>query len=65
MPRMELTAATLLTTMNKHITKELEGSITIQSVTFWTDSMIVLRYVHIKLIANRVAVIRERSKPSQ
>ena len=70
-PKMELTAATLLIKMNKLITKELEGRIKIRSVTFWTDSMIVLRYIFnearrfVTFVANRVAVIREGSKPSQ
>lgn len=71
MPKMELTAATLLIKMDKLITKELEGRIKIHSVTFWTDSMIVLRYIFnearrfVTFLANRVAVIREGSKPSQ
>ena len=70
-PKMELTAATLLIKMDKLITKELEGRIKIHSVTFWTDSMIVLRYIFnetrrfVTFVANRVAVIREGSKPSQ
>ena len=70
-PKMELTAATLLITMNKLITKELEGCIAIHSVTFWTDSMIVLRYIFnetrrfVTFVTHRVAVIREGSKPSQ
>ena len=70
MPKMELTAATLLIKMDKLITKELEGRIKIHSVTFWTDSMIVLRYIFnetrrfVTFVANRVAVIREGSKPS-
>ena len=69
--KMELTAATLLIKMDKLITKELEGRINIHSVTFWTDSMIVLRYIFnearrfVTFVANRVAVIREGSKPSQ
>ena len=64
-PKMELTAATLLITMNNLITKELEDCITIHSVTFWTDSMVVLRYIFnetrrfITFVANRVAVIRK------
>ena len=71
MPKMELTAATLLIKMDKLIMKELEGRIKIHSVTFWTDSMIVLRYIFnearrfVTFLANRVAVIREGSKPSQ
>ncbi|XP_020610089.1 uncharacterized protein LOC110048657 [Orbicella faveolata] len=70
-PKMELTATTLLIKMNKLITKELEGRIEIHSFTFWTDSMIVLRYIFnetrrfVSFVANRVAVIREGSRPSQ
>ena len=70
-PKMELTAATLLIKMDKLITKELGGRIKINSVTFWTDSMIVLGYIFketrrfVTFVANRVAVIREGSKPSQ
>ena len=70
-PKMELTAATLLVKMNKLIMKELEGCINIHSVIFWTDSMIVLRYIlnetrrYVTFAANRVAVIREGSRPSQ
>ena len=51
--------------------RELEGCIKIHSVTFWTDSMIVLRYIFnetkrfVTFVANRVAVIREGSRPSQ
>lgn len=51
--------------------KELEGRIEIHSVTFWTDSMIVLRYIFnetrrfVSFVANRVAGIREGSRPSQ
>ena len=70
-PKMELTAATLLIKMDKLIMRELEGRIKIHSVTFWTDSMIVLRYIFnetkrfVTFVANRVAVIREGSRPSQ
>ena len=70
-PKMELTATTLLIKMDKLISKELEGRIKIHSVTFWTDSMIVLRYIFnetrrfVTFVANRVAVIREGLKPSQ
>ena len=68
---MELTAATLLIKMDKFITKELEGRIKIHSTTFWTNSMIVLRYIFnetrrfVTFVANRVAVIGEGSKLSQ
>lgn len=67
---MELTAATLLIKMNKLVMKELEGHFEIHSVTFWSDSMIVLRYIFnetrfIIFVADHVAVIREGSRPSQ
>lgn len=70
-PKLELTAATLLIKMNELITRELEGRIAINSVTFWTDSAIVLRYIYnesrrfVTFVANRAAVIREASSPSQ
>ncbi|XP_020623971.1 uncharacterized protein LOC110061476 [Orbicella faveolata] len=69
-PKMELTAATLLIKMNKLVMKELEGHFEIHSVTFWSDSMIVLRYIFnetrfIIFVADHVAVIREGSRPSQ
>ena len=44
-PKMELTAATLLIKMDKLIMKGVEGRIKIHSATFWTDSMIVLSYI--------------------
>ena len=37
-PKLELTAATLATKVNKVITRELEGRLKINSVTYWTDS---------------------------
>ena len=43
----------------------------IDTVTYWTDSMIVLKYIandvrrFVTFVANRVAVIREESEPSQ
>ena len=70
-PKMEWIAPTLLIKMDKLITKKLEGRIKIHSVTFWTDSTIALRYIFnetrrfVTFVANRVAVIREGSKPSQ
>ena len=42
-PKLELTAATVATRFNKVITRELEGRLRIDSVTYWTDSMIVLK----------------------
>ena len=70
-PKLELTAATLLIKMNELIGRELNGRIEINSVTFWTDSVIVLRYIlnesrrFVTFVANRVAVIREGPSPSQ
>ena len=70
-PKLELTAAALLIKMNVPIRIELNGRIEIDSVAFWTDSVIVLRYIlneskrFVTFIANRVAVIREGSSPSQ
>ena len=70
-PKLELTAATLLIKMNELIRRELNGHIGINRVTFWTDPAIVLRYIlnenrrFVTFVANRVAVIREGSSPSQ
>ena len=70
-PKLELAAATLATRINKVVTKELEGRLTIDSVTYWTDSMIVLKYIanekrrFVTFVANRVTVIRQESEPSQ
>ena len=70
-PKLELTAATLATRINKVVVKELEGRLMIDSVTYWTDSMIVLKYIanesrrFVTFVANRVAVIRQESEPSQ
>lgn len=70
-PKLELTAATLSTRMNMIIMKELEGRIKIDSITFWTDSMIVLKYIanetrrFTTFVANRVAAIRQESEPKQ
>ncbi|XP_073237647.1 uncharacterized protein [Porites lutea] len=68
-PRLELTAATVSVRLNKILTKELQ--IPIDKVTFWTDSMTVLRYIANEskrfhtYVVNRVAFIREESSPSQ
>lgn len=70
-PKLELTAATLLMRMNDLISKELEGRLNIDNTTYWTDSMIVLGYIANEtkrfptFVANRVAVIRQGSEPSQ
>ena len=68
-PRMELTAATVAVKVNHMIQKELD--IPIEETFFWTDSMTVLRYINNDslrfhtFVANRVALIREGSEPSQ
>ncbi|XP_015754719.1 PREDICTED: uncharacterized protein LOC107334302 [Acropora digitifera] len=70
-PKLELAVATLATRINKVVTKELEERLTIDSVTYWTDSMIVLKYIanenrrFVTFVANRVTVIRQESEPSQ
>ena len=69
--KLELTAATLLIKMNVLIRRELNGRTEINTVTFWMDSVIVLRYIlnkyrrFVLFVANCVAVIREGSNPSQ
>lgn len=70
-PKLELTAAALLVRMNKLIVRALQGRLQIDSVSYWTDSIIVLRYIFnevrrfITFVANRVAVIRQESVPDQ
>jgi len=60
-PKLELAAATLATRINEVVAKELEGR-PIDSVTYWTNSMIVLKYIanekrrFVMFVANRVAV---------
>ena len=70
--KLELTAATLATRVNKTIMKELRGRLEINKVMYWTDSMIVLKYIMNEtrrfvtfVVANRVAVIRQESTPNQ
>lgn len=69
--KLELTAATLAIKINRVVMKELEGQMKIDSVTYWTDSTIVLKYIandvrrFVTFVANRVAVLREESEPSQ
>lgn len=68
-PRLELAAATMSIRLNKVLKKELE--IPIDTISFWSDSMTVLRYIGNEsrrfhtYVANRVALIREDSSPSQ
>lgn len=67
--RLELAAATLSIRLNKVLKNELE--IPIDSITFWSDSMTVLRYIGNEsrrfhtYVTNRVAFIREDSSTSQ
>ncbi|XP_071486966.1 uncharacterized protein [Diadema antillarum] len=68
-PRMELTAATVAVRVDHVIKQELD--ILIDETFFWTDSMTVLGYINNDtsrfktFVANRVAVIRDGSKPNQ
>ena len=71
-PKLELAAAaTLATRINKVVTKKQEGRVTIDIVTYWTESMIVLKYIanekrrFVTFVANRVAIIQQESEPSQ
>ena len=62
--KLELTAATLATRVNKTIVKELKGRLEINRIVYWTDSMIVLKYImnerrrFVTFVANCVAAIR-------
>jgi len=68
-PRLELAAATVSVCLNKLLKNELE--IPIDKITFWTDSMTVLRYIVNEskrfhaYVTNRVVIIRGDSSPSQ
>ena len=68
-PRLELTAATMMIRINNMLMKELQMHI--DDVYFWTDSQIVLRYIMNEssrfqtFVANRVEVIRDGSDVSQ
>ena len=68
-PRLDLAAATVSVRLNKLLKNELE--IPTDKIIFWTDSMTVLRYIANEskrfhtFVANRVAIIREDSSPSQ
>jgi Pao retrotransposon peptidase len=69
-PRLELQAATLAVKMDELIYGELDASLLQKSVV-WTDSTVVLQYINSidkrfhTFVANRVAVIHERTEPSQ
>ena len=68
-PRLELAAATVSVRLSKLLKNDLE--ISIDKITFWTDSMTVLRYIANEskrfhtYVANHVTIIREDSTPSQ
>ena len=68
-PRLELTAATLATKIDKMIRKEM--TIPIDESVFWTDSTITLQYISNEtkrfntFVTNRVAIIHENSTPQQ
>ena len=67
--RLELQAAVLAVRL--YSTIEAESDIETSSTHFWTDSMITLQYIRNEsrrlktFVANRVAEIRENTKPSQ
>lgn len=68
-PRLELTAAVVAVRLNQEIQENLDYEI--QETFFWTDSTLVLQYINNEarrfkpFIANRLAVIHEKTKPSQ
>ncbi|KAJ8041002.1 hypothetical protein HOLleu_15480 [Holothuria leucospilota] len=70
-PRLELCAAVLATTLVQTISPELEGRLEIDNITYYKDSKVVLGYIsneskrfHVYL-ANRVHKIRAVSDPNQ
>ena len=68
-PRLELAAATVSIHLNKMLKAELE--IPVDTITFWTDSMTVIRYIKNEskrfhtYVSNGVTFIRDDSSPSQ
>ena len=68
-PRLELCAAVLATQAVAKVTREIDMEI--DSITFYTDSKVVLGYIQNKsrrfyvYVANRVQLIRKVSSPSQ
>ena len=68
-PRLELQAAVLCTSLESSISKAL--SIQLLPTSFWTDSMIVLGFINNTqrrfhtYVSNRINKIRQRSDPSQ
>ncbi|KAJ8036706.1 hypothetical protein HOLleu_20758 [Holothuria leucospilota] len=70
-PRLELCAAVLATTLVQTISPELEGRLEIDNITYYTDSKVVLGYIsnesmrfHV-YVANRVHKIHAVSDPNQ
>ena len=68
-PRLELSAATVSIRLDRMMRKELQ--LPIDASYFWTDSTTVLKYINNEdkrfhtFVANRVAVVRDGSDPSQ
>lgn len=68
-PRLELTAAVLATRIYRVIDREME--LKFESVSFWTDSTIVLHYINntksrfSTYVANRLSEIHEVTKTNQ
>lgn len=68
-PRLELTAAVLAVRMDLTLKAELKFQL--DDSIFWTDSTSVLKYINNEdrrfqtFVANRIATIREATKPSQ
>ena len=68
-PRLKLSVAVLVVHNNSLLRRELE--IELHKSHFYTDSMIVLYYIHNEaeplktFVANRAAMIRRHSQPSQ
>ena len=68
-PRLELLAAVVAVRLDTILRKELHMRVD-QSI-FWTDSMIVLRYIHNTsrrfhtFVANRISAIHEETSPNQ
>ena len=68
-PRLELCAAVLSAKLDGMIRNEMD--ITVSRSVFWTDSSVVLQYVHNEdkrfhtFVANRISVIHTASTPAQ
>ena len=68
-PRLELSAATVAVKLDRMLRRELE--IQVARSVFWTDSTAVIKYISNEnrrfqtFVANRIAVIRDGSDPSQ